>query len=81
MDSLAPKQPAFRVQNYSDDLISNLTVKPVDNPSYICNQFNINQCKNLTDEKYRSRCESAWLKICPNFAKNEEEKHTNSPGN
>ena len=55
----------YRVENYSDDLINNLAIKPVENPSYICNQFSIKQCKNLTEEKFRKQCESVWSKICP----------------
>lgn len=76
MNSIDTNQ-MYHALNYNNDLINNLTIKSVDNPSYICDQFSIKQCQNLTDDKYRKQCESAWLKICPDTVKNEKNDHIN----
>ena len=55
--------------SYKDDLINNLVIQQVKNPSYVCDQFS-NSCKTLSNKTDQMQCEKSWAKVCPDIFKN-----------
>jgi hypothetical protein len=52
-------------RTYYGDLIDNLKIKPLYNPSYLCNDVFLSSCKSFTGHD-KEKCVKIWNTICTN---------------
>lgn len=52
-------------RTYLSDLVQNLDMPPVSNPSYLCQQ-RFSQCDHLKNTQSKQQCESFWTTLCTN---------------
>lgn len=52
-------------RTYYSDLLNNLKIKPIHNPSYLCNDMFPSSCKNFAGQD-KEKCRQFWTTICTN---------------
>lgn len=50
--------------SYGSDLYSNLKIDKVNNPSYICSQFQVKQCDYIKNPQMAQNCRNIWKEVC-----------------